>query len=132
MYSRIAFAILILVLFTSIASASEQPHAYGLSAADILAHPVPELNRLYPNDTLLSRNDYRQINGEVQLFDAPDGTVTASYPSGTYFVSLQQVQNGGHKSTMYRLKFVTCSSVIIPPLLTNGAIHNENSAMLSW
>jgi hypothetical protein len=94
MYSRIAFTLLILVLFTSVASAADQPQAYGLSEADILAYPVPELNRLLPNDTLLSRNDYRQINGEVQLFDAPDGTVTASYPSGTYFVSLQQLQNG--------------------------------------
>ncbi len=70
MYSRIGFTILLLVLFTSLASATDQLHAYGLSAADILAYPVPELNRLYLNEILLSRNDYHQINGEVQLFDA--------------------------------------------------------------
>lgn len=91
---RTAFFILILGLFSSTVLAVDQPQAPGLPITDILAHPVPELQRLYPNDTLLSRRDYRQVNGEVQLYDAPDGSLSADYPPGTYFVSVQRVENG--------------------------------------
>ncbi|MEO8606929.1 MAG: L,D-transpeptidase [Chloroflexota bacterium] len=94
MKARSVFFIIVIGLLSSTVFAADQPQLFGLSNADILAYPVPEVNRLLPNDTLLSRRDYRQINGEVQLFDAPDGNLSADYPAGTYFVSVQQVANG--------------------------------------
>src|SRR5688572_26719395 len=58
------------------------------------SYPTPEYERLTVYNDLLYRRDYRQVIGEVNVFDAPGGNVINTRPAGTYFVSVNQYQDG--------------------------------------
>lgn len=59
--------------------------------AEILNYRAP-LVRLLPNDIQLTRRDYRQVIGPVEIRDAPGGNVIEFRPEGEFYVSLRSTQ----------------------------------------
>jgi hypothetical protein len=81
-------------LIAVVGTTTAQETGHSLPEDEINANPVPIVERLLPNNGLLTRRDYREVVGAGHIYDAPGGNLIASYPTGTFFVSVQRVQDG--------------------------------------
>jgi lipoprotein-anchoring transpeptidase ErfK/SrfK len=54
----------------------------------------PQVERLLPNEHLLTSGNYYQVLGAVDVVDAPNGNVVLSRPEGSYYVSVRRFQDG--------------------------------------
>lgn len=70
------------------------PTSFGLSAAQIAEHPIPAVAALTVDIELLHDRNYRRINGQVPIYDAPDGNTTGTLDAGFNFVTSAAAQNG--------------------------------------
>lgn len=67
---------------------------YGLSATEIQAIEHIEISQLPVASNLLRDRWYYRLNGAVNVYDAPDGTVIRSVPAGFNFVTILGRENG--------------------------------------
>ncbi|HLU10668.1 MAG TPA: L,D-transpeptidase [Oceanobacillus sp.] len=65
----------------------------GISEAEILAYPTPNVQQLYPDDTLLYDRMYQRVNGAVDIYDAPNGNIVNTLDAGFNFVTTQGTQD---------------------------------------
>ncbi len=92
-----AVCLLIAILLLALGSpalAEDPPPAYGLSAEEIAAYPEPAVEALPVNEKRMYDRWYQQALDKLDIFDAPNGTVTASLDKGFNFVTALQAVDG--------------------------------------
>lgn len=67
---------------------------YGLSEAKILENPQPDVDNLLVNEALIHDRLYWQLNGTVDVHDAPNGAVIRTIDEGFNFVTSLGEQDG--------------------------------------
>jgi hypothetical protein len=67
---------------------------WGLSAEEIAVYPKPDVEQIYADKNLLYDRVYRRVNGAVDFFNAPNGSVTGTLGAGFNFVTLTNEQAG--------------------------------------
>lgn len=67
---------------------------FGLTEDEIAAYPAPNVEQIYPKDSLLYDRMYRRVNGAVDIYDAPNGNVKSTLGSGFNFVTVETMQEG--------------------------------------
>lgn len=65
---------------------------FGLSAEEIAAYEVPELDTLFIDEDLLNDRWYMQVTGTVNVFDAPGGNVIRTLDNGFNFMTALERQ----------------------------------------
>jgi len=96
MHRRILAALFLLLIAMPVFAVSAQTTittSVPASDDEIAAYVAP-IERLYANDGLLSRRDFRQVIGEARIYDAPEGRLIETRPQGEYFVSVNVVRDG--------------------------------------
>jgi len=86
---------LCLTLTASVVYAGEQdcgdvcaePIRYGMSAAQIAAWQPPDYEQLTVNEDLLNDRTYMRVNGEMTVYDAPNGNLVRTLDPGFNFVT---------------------------------------------
>jgi hypothetical protein len=66
----------------------------GLTAEEIAAIPAPDIEQLYPDDSLLYDRSYRQVKDVVDIHDAPNGNVIGRLDAGFNYVTAGKEENG--------------------------------------
>lgn len=66
----------------------------GLSAAEIAAYEAPEFEQLPVDEALLNDRAYRQVNGRVDVYDRPNGSVVYTLAEGFNFVTVRDERDG--------------------------------------
>ncbi len=83
---------------TSTASPTASVGIYGVEAravaAEIAAHPTPDLTPVTPDPRDLYSRAYRQVIGATDVYDGPNGNVVGHIDAGFNFVNGDNVQNG--------------------------------------
>lgn len=114
----------IIVLFsTALFSLADEPE-YGIAEADILDNPAPDVDTLTINDNLLHDRWYMQVNGTVNVYDAPNGKVVRVIDEGFNFVTSLEEQDGWIQINSD--EWVQSSDVVS----SNGIISQFTGAML--
>jgi hypothetical protein len=85
------------LLFTSIPFIQGQEECtecpVGLPEAEILAYPSPNVEQLYPDDTLLNDRLYQRVNTTAHIYDVPNGNLVSTLDAGFNFVTTQGIQD---------------------------------------
>lgn len=68
--------------------------AYGLSVEEIEAFPVPDIEQLYADDTILYDRSYRRVKEAVDIRDAPNGNIIGRLEAGFNYVTAGKEQDG--------------------------------------
>ncbi len=68
--------------------------AYGIPEAEILAYPMPAVQPLLPDESLIQDRVYWRINSAIEVFDAPNGNLVSTLAAGFNFVTTLRVQDG--------------------------------------
>ncbi len=66
---------------------SEMQIVHGLSAEEIMAYESPEFDTLVVNDELLYDRSYQRVEGTVNIYDAPGGSVVRTLDAGFNFIT---------------------------------------------
>jgi hypothetical protein len=85
----------LLTVFTTPALAGEQDCAdvcaeyirHGLSPDVINAYQMPDFDQLHVDNDMLNDRRYMRVNGEMVVYDAPNGNVTRTLDEGFNFVT---------------------------------------------
>ncbi len=68
---------------------------YGLSHEQIAAYAGPPVQQLTPDAGLMYDRSYRQATGDLQIYDAPGGTLLSTIPAGfNFFTVLSATEDG--------------------------------------
>jgi hypothetical protein len=88
-YALLFSLLLCLAIIPSVAaeSCAENCPPPGLPAADILAHPQPNVEQLFPGDELLSDRFYQRVTAAVDIYDAPGGNVVGTLAAGFNYLT---------------------------------------------
>ena len=66
----------------------------GISVAEMLAYPTPNVRPLTPNDALLYDRTYRRVGKDVQIRETPNGNVASTLGAGFNYVTVLRSENG--------------------------------------
>ncbi len=66
----------------------------GQLAAEMAAHPYPDLHPTLVDDKVLYGRAYRQVRQETDIYDMPNGAVVGHIERGLNFVNAGQAQHG--------------------------------------
>jgi hypothetical protein len=67
---------------------------YGLSANQIAEFETPDYRQLTVNPDMLNDRWYMRVNGEMTVYDAPNGNMIRTLDAGFNFITAQTEQNG--------------------------------------
>lgn len=70
---------------------------YGIGVEEITSYPEPNVQPLYPQDDVLYDRIYRKVEGALNIYDSPGGTVIGTLDEGYNYVTLSSLQDGWHK-----------------------------------
>ena len=85
-------SVLFLLLASQLAAAQTTclPNACGVPGSTIDAHRSPNVRALPVDNELLGDRDYRQVNGSLAIYSAPDSPEPDSFGAGYTFVTVQE------------------------------------------
>lgn len=94
-------AVLLLLITTSTGAGEQdcgdvcaEPMQYGLTASEISAYQPPDYDQLSINTDLLNDRRYMRVNGELTVYDAPNGTPIRTLDAGFNYMTTSGQQNG--------------------------------------
>lgn len=67
---------------------------FGLSDAAIEAYPTPNIQQVYPSDSIVFDRRYRRVTDATEFYDAPNGAVTDGLAAGFHFVTINTEEEG--------------------------------------
>lgn len=67
----------------------------GLSEAEILAYEVPEFDQLTVSQDRLNDRWYHEVQGELNVYDAPNGNLIRTLDAGFNFMTVLEVREDG-------------------------------------
>ena len=70
---------------------------YGLSAEEIAEHPEPNVELIPFDDALIRDRWYKQVNGTINVHDAPNGNIIRTLDAGFNFVTALEEAEGWTK-----------------------------------
>jgi len=70
---------------------------FGISAEDIAKHPEPNVETLDFNEDLIYDRWYKQVNGTVNVHDAPNGNIIRTIDEGFNFITALEEVDGWTK-----------------------------------
>lgn len=101
MRSLIIFSLLLATVLSDIGLAGAQSSCVGggcgISQSAIDAYPLPNVSPLRIDEELLYDRDYRQINGDLVIYDQPAGEAIETLGTGYSFVTVVEESDGWAK-----------------------------------
>jgi hypothetical protein len=89
------FLVLVTLMPVTISFAQQPaPATYGISDDAINAYPAPDVQPIYPDDSLLYDRRYEKVSGPLDIFDAPGGNLINTLGAGFVYVTGSADQNG--------------------------------------
>ncbi|TVR18619.1 MAG: murein L,D-transpeptidase [Anaerolineaceae bacterium] len=83
----------LLLVFAAPAFASED-QSYGVPHDVIEAYPAPDVTQLAPNEERINDRIYRRVQGDLQIFNGPNGDYVRTLDAGFNFVTVHRVVDG--------------------------------------
>lgn len=84
--------LLLLLVLINVSMAKAQDDCCGIPSEDIAEYPEPNVKPLVIDDSVLYDRIYRRVEGAVQIYDAPGGSVIGSLGAGYNFVTIRNTQ----------------------------------------
>jgi L,D-transpeptidase-like protein len=111
MKSYILWIILLLSLIFTVIPTIAQEEAVGLSAEEIAAYPEPNVIPLTVNPNLLYDRAYRRVEGDLTIYDAPNGNLLNDYGLGYNYVTLSGAMQQGDWAQIGDAQWIPSSSL---------------------
>ena len=90
----LAFMLIVCLAQWTLAESSCQAGSCGLAQSAIDAYPYPNVRALPIDEELLYDRVYRQVNGDLQIYDGPGGQLVEALGSGYSFVTALGERDG--------------------------------------
>jgi hypothetical protein len=104
----------------------------GLSNAEILAFPSPDVRQLYADDKLLYDRRYEKVMNAVSVYDAPNGNVVDTLDAGFNYITVKGSVDGWTQIDTDRWVQSENLKDVLPSRFAGVALSTDMPYPIAW